>query len=469
MKNEKGEDMLKDIVTAQKKLFIPGAHTELRAQKNRTRRVTSVKGNLMGNSRTEESGVSARVRKNGVYGFSSMAELSEEAAKAVLEAASENAVFMDKHVGKSDPELPIITGNKVEEYFDIPETDQKVYIDFVKELENYVTKKYPNLASRTFVAMEETFEKDLVTSDGVDSHIVLPRSYVYVIFNAETKDGMPIELFKAIGGEGIFTKNFPNMEEAHSAADEVYENIMAKREGVYADAGEKTVILGGEMTGMLAHEAVGHTVEADLVRGGSIAGHKLNQRVGSDLVNLTDFAHTAFGERVPLPVFADDEGTPAVDCELIKNGILVGYMNNRETAEMFNMAPTGNARGFTFSDEPLIRMRNTVVHPGKDKLEDMIASIDDGYYLVDSGNGQADTTGEFMFGVTQGYEIKNGKLGKALLDTTVSGVAFDMLQTVDMVSDNLVWSSSGYCGKKQPMPTSMGGPELRCRITIGGR
>ena len=76
--------MLRDIVTAQKSLFIPGAHTELRAQKNRTRRVVSVKGNLMGNSRVEESGVSARVRKNGVYGFSSMPELSEEAAKATL-------------------------------------------------------------------------------------------------------------------------------------------------------------------------------------------------------------------------------------------------------------------------------------------------------------------------------------------------------------------------------------------------
>ena len=461
--------MLRDIVTAQKSLFIPGAHTELRAQKNRTRRVVSVKGNLMGNSRVEESGVSARVRKNGVYGFSSMAELSEEAAKAVLSAASENAVFMDKHAGKNDGDLPVISGNKAEELVDLPETDQKVYIDFVKNLDDYVTKKYPNLASRTFVAMEETFEKDLVTSDGIDSHIILPRSYVYVILNAETKDGMPVELSKAIGGEGIFTSNFMNMEEAYRTADELYESIMQKREGVYADAGEKTVILGGMMTGMLAHEAVGHTVEADLVRGGSVAGPNLNKRVGSELVNLTDFAHTAFGERVPLPVFADDEGTPAVDCGLIKDGILIGYMNNRETAEIFNMAPTGNARGFTFSDEPLIRMRNTVVHPGKDKLEDMIASIDDGYYLIDSGNGQADTTGEFMFGVTQGYEIKNGKLGKALLDTTVSGVAFDMLKTVDMVSDNLTWSSSGYCGKKQPMPTSMGGPELRCRITIGGR
>ena len=114
-------------------------------------------------------------------------------------------------------------------------------------------------------------------------------------------------------------------------------------------------------------------------------------------------------------------------------------------------------------------MRNTVVLPGKDTLEDMIASVDDGYYLLSTGNGQADLTGEFMFGITMGYEIKNGKLGRAILDTTVSGVAFDMLKTVDMVSDKVKWEANGTCGKKQPMAVSMGGPAIKCQITIGGR
>jgi TldD protein len=99
----------------------------------------------------------------------------------------------------------------------------------------------------------------------------------------------------------------------------------------------------------------------------------------------------------------------------------------------------------------------------------MIASVEDGYYLIDSSNGQADTTGEFMFGVSMGYEIKNGKLGRALLDTTISGVAFEMLKTVDMVSDNITWASSGFCGKKQMMPVGCGGPDLRCKVMIGGR
>ena len=95
--------------------------------------------------------------------------------------------------------------------------------------------------------------------------------------------------------------------------------------------------------------------------------------------------------------------------------------------------------------------------------------MEDGYYLLDTTNGQADTTGEFMFGVSMGYEIKKGKLGRALLDTTISGVAFDMLKTVDMVSDTMEWASSGFCGKKQPMPVGMGGPALRCKVMIGGR
>ncbi len=144
-------------------------------------------------------------------------------------------------------------------------------------------------------------------------------------------------------------------------------------------------------------------------------------------------------------------------------------MNSRETANHFNMKPRGNARAYTFSDEPLIRMRNTAIMPGKDKLDDIIASVDDGYYFISTNNGQADTTGEFMFGVCMGYEIKKGKLGRAILDTTISGMAFEMLKTVDMVSDTMVWSSSGFCGKKQPMPVGMGGPALRCKVMIGGR
>ena len=461
--------MLNDILTAKKGLFVPGTHSELRGQLNRNRRVTLLSGNLVRNERSDISGVSARVYRNGTFGFSSMAEYSPEAAEMVLKAASENADFMDKHAPAGKPALPVLPAKTYKTENDIRDAAQKVYIDFAKELDSYIAQRYPDLMSRAVAAMEDSMEKLLVTSDGMDSHMIAPRSYVYIFLTAQTPDGNPVELYTPIGGEGTFPMNFTDPSVYYPVIDDLYEKLMQKREGVYANAGVRTVILGGMMTGMLSHEAVGHTVEADLVLGGSVAAHNLNKRVASDKVTMTDFANMAFGKRCPLPVFVDDEGTEARDVTLIENGILKGYMNNRESALHFGMEPRGNARAWLFSDEPLIRMRNTAVHPGTDKLEDMIASIDDGYYLIDSNNGQADTTGEFMFGVTMGYEIKNGKLGKALLDTTISGVAFEMLKTVDMVSDELTWVSSGMCGKKQPMPVGMGGPALRCKVMIGGR
>ena len=468
-KDERKKEMLQDILTDKKALFMTGAHTELRGQNSRNRRAVLLNGDVVGNVRSDVSGVSARVYRGGVYGFSSMAEYSAGAAETVLKAATENAAFMDLHAAAGKPALAQMPVKKMPPQADINDAAQKVYVDFAREVDAYIARKYPKLLSRRLVAMEDSMEKLLVVSDGTDAHILAPRSYMYVMMTAQTNEGAPVELFKAFGGKGTFDQNFTDPSAFHAQIDALYERLMQKREGVYADAGEKTVILDGMMTGMLSHEAVGHTVEADLVLGGSVAAHNLNKRVASDLVTLTDFAHTAFEGECPLPVYVDDEGTEAVDAPLIVNGILTGYMNNRESAQHFGMQPQGNARAWMFSDEPLIRMRNTAVHPGKDKLEDMIASIDDGYYLIESNNGQADTTGEFMFGVTMGYEIKGGKLGKALLDTTISGVAFEMLKTVDMVSDKLEWCSSGFCGKKQPMPVGMGGPALRCKVKIGGR
>ncbi|MBD5536761.1 MAG: TldD/PmbA family protein [Lachnospiraceae bacterium] len=461
--------MLEDFISGKKSLFTTGVHTELRAQENKQRRVSLVQGNLTANARLETAGVSARVYKNGVYGFSSMAECTGAAAEAVLKAATENALFMDKHIQKGKDNFPSIAAGTTPLNKVIFDTEQKRYIEFVKEVDAYISEKYPNLASRSVVLSADSMEKIICTSDGYDGHVTLPRTYIYLFLNSESTSGVPLELYKPVGGYGNFDDIFKAPSQVYADIDALYETLMQKREGVYAEAGYKTVVLGGILSGMLAHEAVGHTVEADLVFGGSVAGPALHKQVASELVTMVDFAHTALGEEAPLPVYLDDEGTPAEDAVLIQDGILQGYMNNRESAEHFGVKPQGNARAYGFSDEPLIRMRNTAVLPGKDKLEDIIASVEDGYYLTNTNNGQADTTGEFMFGVSMGYEIKNGKLGRAILDTTISGVAFDMLKTVDMVSDDMVWSSSGFCGKKQPMPVGMGGPALRCKVMIGGR
>ena len=461
--------MLQDIIGAKRELFADGVQTVLRGHENRSRRVVLLKGNLVQNGRSEASGISARVNNRGTYGFASIAEFSPEAVEKVIKAATENALALGRHSGVDIP-LPASLGTGIIPLnAEIRDTDQKTIIEMCKTVDQYIEKKYPDLTSRTVVYYEDSQDRIVYTSDAYNGHLVTPRCYLYVMLSAETKDGTPVELFKAFGGFGSFYDHFTDPAKLYPGIDGLYAKLMDKKEGVYAEAGYKTVVLGGMMGGMLAHEAVGHTVEADLVRGGSVAGPNLNKRVASELVTLVDFAHSFQGKPAPLPVFLDDEGTKAEDDVLIKDGILVGYMNDRESAAEYGMQPLGNARGWSFSDEPIIRMRNTCILPGKNTVEELIASVDDGYYLIDSGNGQADLTGEFMFGVTCGYEIKNGKIGKALLDTTVTGVAFEMLKTVDMVSNEVEWSSSGFCGKKQPMAVGMGGPHMRCKIMIGGR
>ncbi|MDL2288864.1 TldD/PmbA family protein, partial [Oscillospiraceae bacterium OttesenSCG-928-F05] len=354
-------------------------------------------------------------------------------------------------------------------YTDVDDPEQKRYIDFMRAVDDYVARHCKKLVSRTLTFRGDNIEKQLVTGDGAGVHSVLPRAFVVPFFTAEGPDGRPVELFTPIGGCGGFDTVFSSPEALFPAISELYEDLMRKCEGVYPDAGEKLCVLDPELSGILAHEAVGHTTEADLVLAGSVAGPNLNGQVASPLVSMVDYAHTTPWGPAPIPLHVDDEGILCKDAVLIENGVLTGYMHNRESAAHFGVEPRGNARAFTFSDEPLIRMRNTAILPGKDSLEAMIASVDDGYYLARTSNGQADATGEFTFTVIFGYEIKNGKLARPLRDSTISGVAFEMLKTVDMVSGDMAWSCSGYCGKKQRMVVGMGGPALRCRVQIGGR
>jgi TldD protein len=155
---------------------------------------------------------------------------------------------------------------------------------------------------------------------------------------------------------------------------------------------------------------------------------------------------------------------------LIREGLLESYLHNRESAARFGVPPTGNARAWEFSDEPLIRMRNTYVAPGESSLEEMIAEVDDGYLLEGPQGGQADATGEFMFGVQKATRLRKGRRAEVVRAVSISGIAFDVMQTVDAVSREFAWDlGAGYCGKFQPAKVDAGGPYLRCQVVLGGR
>lgn len=442
-----------------------GDYNEFRQHELRKRRWVMVDGNLMANESTHNVGQSARVFQNGFWGFAS--STSADASESLSNLALANAKAMQVFGGK-DISLPNGAYQGEHGFSGKPSWRSEQAIEWMQTVNAFARERYSDLASVTIVTMDEVHDKYVQNSLGARAYNNISRALAYLVLTVKDADDKPVEIMESINCKGSLGDLDTSMSSVEARLEKMYDHLVAKREAVHAQGGLQTVVLAPDLAGILAHEAMGHPCEADLVLGGAVTGDLRGQRVGSDLITMIDFANHYDGQELMMPVYADDEGTPAQDVTLIDKGLLTDFMHNRETAAKFNDTPTGNARAYAPDDEPLIRMRNTAILPGESKLEDMIADVEDGYYLLKTSNGQADTTTEFMFGIGLGYEIKNGKLGRAIKDTTMSGSAIKMLQSVDAVSSDMFWENSGYCGKKQPMVVSMGGPAIRAKAQLGG-
>jgi TldD protein len=210
-------------------------------------------------------------------------------------------------------------------------------------------------------------------------------------------------------------------------------------------------------------------VEADFVLAGSMVKDKTGQRIASELVTLVDSGQSNIIGNAAGTIGVDDEGIIAGKTIIIENGILKSFLHNRESALVFGTTPTGNARAFEYNDEPLIRMRNTFIEPRSDKVDDMIKETRHGFLIKGPRNGQADANGEFMFGCQEVYLIEKGEIRSLMMGTSISGNAFDVLRSVDMVGNDFSYDiGTGYCGKSQPAKVDGGGPHIRCTAIVGG-
>lgn len=445
-------------------------YTELRLHNNYQTRVTMAGGVLVANEAGTTGGVSARSYQDGAFGFASLPSLSDDDVPAVLGRAADNASLVQRKTGTSKGDLPEAGAGHGSYDYRSPKAAVSAAdrVEFVRAVDAYLRGAHPDLLNIDVTLSTLSIEKGLATSTGASTYSFVPRTIMVVQLHYQTDDG-PVMIYDVFGGFGEAQEHLEGLEKVKPGLEQLYGELRDKASGVYAEPGYHDVVMGPDLAGILAHEAIGHTCEADLVLAGSVAGDHVGDLVASDKVTLVDFAGRGPDGGGGIAISVDDEGTPCRDVTIIENGVLKGFLHNKETARIMDAEPTGNARAFAFHDEPLVRMRNTAIVPGNDKLEDMISSVERGYYLKRATNGQADLTSEFMFGVGCGYEIVNGKLGRGLRDTTVAGVAFDMLKTITMVSDDMTWSHGGMCGKKQMIPVGMGGPAVRCRISLGGR
>jgi TldD protein len=443
-------------------------YAELREHEVRKVRKVMIDGNLTANTETSEGGVSARVFNKGYWGFASIPAMDQASRDKVARKAVDNASAMCRFGEKPELELAGNAYQGEQSTDHSPAMSQQESIELMEAVDAHCKDRYPNLKSTSVILHEESHRKSYgITNDGSGLNTI-NRAACYILMTAEDKHGQPVQIMEPLSTKGNLADLNLTMNMLEPVLDELHGHLQAKCNPVPVKGGDHTIVLSPALAGMLAHEAMGHPCEADIVLGGAITGNLVNQQIASELITMVDFAHSYNGQELMIPVYADDEGTEAIDAVLIENGVLKDFMSSRETAAKLGIQATGNARAYTFSDEPLVRMRNTAILPGKSKLADMISDVEHGYYLMKTGNGEADSTTEFMFGITLAYEIRNGKLGRAITDTTVSGRAINMLRTVDAVSDDMHWECSGYCGKKQPMVVSMGGPAIRAMAHLGG-
>ena len=436
---------------------LPGdAHTVLRLQENLQRTVTLSGGQLTENTRKETRGVSALLLYNGKRGFASTSDVSEAGVRLALSEAQQN-------LNALAPERSPVPPAEVRHfnYAALREdAAQAALLELVREVDTRLQARCPSLTGRNVQLETLGTEKQVWTGEGRSASFLLPRTNLYLTLTAEDRNGRPVTIRDSIGGIGFAPQVIPDAAAADALADALYEDLMQKRDARPMDYGELPCILSG-CTGILIHEAFGHIAEGDSGLEGSVLSGKLGQTLVSPLISATDFANTAFGTAVPQPRFLDDEGTVCVDAPLLKDGVLAGYMHNRSTAAALGCENTGNAWANRYSDLPVVRMRNTAIHPGSSTLEEMIASLDRGIFVKRTGGGQADQTGKFMFSVQCAYAIEHGRISHALPDLVCQGNSFRTLKEVTMVGNTLEWRHSSMCGKKgQVICVGMSGPAL---------
>ena len=259
------------------------------------------------------------------------------------------------------------------------------------------------------------------------------------------------------------------LDEMDSCVEDVIKELNDKLNATPVVPGMYDVVVSPEVAGLIAHEAFGHGVEMDMfVKNRALAKDYIGKPVASEITSMKDGALSA--AQVSSYLF-DDEGTLGKDTTIIENGILKTGISDLLSALRLGTIPTGNGKRESFERKAYARMTNTVFTPGTDTVNEMIASIEDGFLLEGMHSGMEDPKHwGIQCSVAIGYEIKNGKLtGKTVAPVTLTGYVPDLLKSISMVSNDFELFGSGACGKghKEWVKVSDGGPYLKCKVRLG--
>ncbi len=253
-----------------------------------------------------------------------------------------------------------------------------------------------------------------------------------------------------------------------AVAESAARKALTLLDAVDAPSGRLPVVVGNGFGGVLLHEAVGHGLEADAVhKRASVYAGRLGQQLADPSVTAYDDGRRT-GEWGSDGI--DDEGTPTRRTTVIENGCLTSYLYDLVRARADGVESTGNGRRQSFRHLPVPRMTNTYFAPGEATPEELIAGVQRGLYAVSFGGGQVEpATGDFVFGVSEGYLIEGGKVTAPVRGATLVGNGLEALRAVDGIAGDLS-IATGYCGKAgQTVPAGVGQPHVRlAELTVGG-
>lgn len=413
-----------------------------------------------------DMGLGVRVVVGAAVGYAYAESLEPAEMMRAAETASQIA-----RAGKAVAPVPVKLGRRGKDAYpvehELTDVDGAARVELLRRADK-AARAYDRKIKRVDASLLAVHKEVLVvTSDGIMAVDVRPM--IRISLSAVARRGQRTETGSSGGGgrQGLeyFDEHTPEAH-GHEAARVALINLDSRP----APAGTLPVVLAPGDSGILLHEAVGHGLEADFNRKRtSNYTDQIGMEVASPLVTVVDDPRI-LGSRGSLNV--DDEGVTPREHRLIVGGTLRAYMHDRISATHFGVTPSGSGRRESFRHVTMPRMTNTLMLAGQDDPADIIRSVKRGVYAVKYSGGQVNiSNGDFVFSLTEGYLIEDGKIGAPLKGVNLIGNGPAALRTVSMVGHDFQLSDGMWtCGKDgQSVPVGVGMPTVKLdELTVGG-
>ncbi|WP_375175279.1 metalloprotease TldD [Pseudooceanicola sp.] len=442
-----------------------GDDGELFLERKRSEMLHFDDGRVKTASYDASEGFGLRAVRGEVSGYSHGTDISESA----LKRASETARLAVGDGGGTMAPAPRATNRKLYTDADpIAGADFPVKVETLREIDAFARDLDPRVVQVSATIMASLQEVEILRPEGGIVRDARPMVRVNVSVIVEQNGRR--ESGTAGGGGRVGLDGLLDPADWEAKAREALRIALVNLDAVPAPAGIMDIVLGPGWPGILLHEAIGHGLEGDFNRKGSSAfAGLMGQQVAAKGVTVLDDG-TIPDRRGSITV--DDEGTPSGKNVLIEDGILVGYMQDRQNARLMGVEPTGNGRRESYAHAPMPRMTNTYMLGGEAAPEEIVAEMKDGIHAVGFGGGQVDiTSGKFVFSCTEAYLVKDGKRGAPVKGATLIGDGPQALTRIRALGNDMALDPGmGNCGKSgQWVPVGVGQPSVLIGgLTVGG-